>query len=160
MLVNANMLLELIVLVSVYFDNKHLSLLIYPAAFCLTVGLTDCEECGSRGQCGVIENMTNTLLCNCYSDCYEYGDCCTDVSHVANCTGIQGYNGMTLNENHAVTECETGQVRLVGGVANSTGRLEVCGNGIWGRVCNRLGYWSQENAQVVCRQLGFSDQGN
>ena len=27
-------------------------------------------------------------------------------------------------------ECEEGEVRLVGGVSNSSGRLEVCANGI------------------------------
>ena len=60
---------------------------------------------------------------------------------------------------YAVEECETGDIRLVGGVTNSTGRLEVCANGIWGRVCNRLEYWGPDNAKVVCRQLGFSDEG-
>ena len=58
-----------------------------------------------------------------------------------------------------VKQCESGDIRLVGGVTNSTGRLEVCGNGIWGRVCNRLQYWGTENARVVCRQLGFSEYG-
>ena len=60
---------------------------------------------------------------------------------------------------YSVPECESGSARLVGGVTNSTGRLEVCGNGIWGRVCNRLQYWGEENARVVCHQLGFSDTG-
>ena len=58
-----------------------------------------------------------------------------------------------------VKECETGDIQLVGGVTNSTGRFEVCGNGIWGRVCNRFQYWDTENARVVCRQLGFSEYG-
>ena len=58
-----------------------------------------------------------------------------------------------------VKECETGDIQLVGGVTNSTGRLEVCGNGIWGRVCNRFQYWGTENARVACRQLGFSEYG-
>ena len=60
---------------------------------------------------------------------------------------------------HIVEECESGEIRLVGGVTNSTGRLEVCGNEIWGRVCNRFQYWGTENARVVCHQLGFSDFG-
>ena len=47
----------------------------------------------------------------------------------------------------------------MGGVTNSTGRLEFCANGVWGGVCNRLGYWGLENARVVCRQLGFSEEG-
>ena len=56
-------------------------------------------------------------------------------------------------------ECEEGEVRLVGGVTNSSGRLEVCANGIRGRVCNALRYWGLDNARVVCRQLGFSGEG-
>ena len=56
-------------------------------------------------------------------------------------------------------ECEEGKVRLVGGVTNSSGRLEVCANGVWGRVCNYLRYWGPDNARVVCRQLRFSEQG-
>ena len=66
----------------------------------------------------------------------------------------------TYNINaHSVPECETGTVRLVGGITNSTGRLEICANGVWGRVCNKLQYWGLDNAIVVCRQLGFSDEG-
>ena len=56
-------------------------------------------------------------------------------------------------------ECETGQVRLVGGLTISSGRLEVCGNRVWGNVCNYLRYWGPDNAAVVCRQLGFSEVG-
>ena len=56
-------------------------------------------------------------------------------------------------------ECEEGEVRLVGGVTNSSGRLEVCGNGMWGRVCNVLRYWGPDNARVVCYQLHFSEEG-
>ena len=59
-----------------------------------------------------------------------------------------------------VPECETGEIHLVGaGITNSTGRLEFCANGIWGRVCNAFGYWGPDNARVVCRQLGFSEDG-
>ena len=56
--------------------------------------------------------------------------------------------------------CEHGSVHLVGGITDSTGRLEFCAHGVWGRVCNKLDYWGPDNARVVCRQLGFSDQGN
>ena len=66
---------------------------------------------------------------------------------------------MPLEYISTVEECETGEIRLVGGVTNSVGRLEVCANGIWGRVCNRLQYWGPDNARVVCHQLGFSEDG-
>ena len=59
----------------------------------------------------------------------------------------------------SVPECETGEVRLVGGVTRSSGRVEVCGNGVWGTVCDVLNEWGPENTGVVCRQLGFSESG-
>ena len=56
-------------------------------------------------------------------------------------------------------ECEHGQVRLVGGITDSTGILEFCAHGVWGRVCDDQGNWSPNNSLVVCSQLGFSNKG-
>ena len=70
--------------------------------------------------------------------------------------GITSLESWTLSTG---VECEEGEIRLVGGVTNSSGRLEVCANGMWGRVCNALQYWGPANARVVCRQLGFLEQG-
>lgn len=66
-----------------------------------------------------------------------------------------------VNNNYtetSVAECTNGAVRLTGGVANSSsGRVEVCVNGVWGSVCDKLGDWimSPYNAVTVCRQLNL-----
>jgi hypothetical protein len=46
-------------------------------------------------------------------------------------------------------------IRLVGGRNKFEGRVEVCQGGQWKTVCNRG--WNDEEAQVVCRQLGFAE---
>ena len=53
--------------------------------------------------------------------------------------------------------CIEGDVRLVDGVREYDGRIEVCYNGEWGVVCDN--HMNDSVAEVVCRQLGFSLHG-
>ena len=55
----------------------------------------------------------------------------------------------------AASTCEEGAIRLVGGVAENLGRVEICFGNLWGSVCDD-GFDSNE-AQVVCRQLGYTN---
>ena len=49
-------------------------------------------------------------------------------------------------------------IRLAGGQNRFEGRVEVCHNGQWKRVC--IYGWFDQEANVVCRQLGFSGNLN
>ena len=54
--------------------------------------------------------------------------------------------------------CYDGDVRLVGGRQPYEGRVEVCFNETWGTICNYIAPWSWNisEADVVCKQLGYS----
>ena len=51
------------------------------------------------------------------------------------------------------SNCTDGDVRLVGGVSQYQGRVEVCLNRAWGTVC-AYSSWSTQDAKVVCNQIG------
>ena len=54
--------------------------------------------------------------------------------------------------------CNNGDLRLRGGNTELEGRVELCGNETWGTICD--GFWSVNDANVACRQLGFSPLGS
>ena len=134
---------------------------------CLSSGITDCsKDCSSSLPCIPADNKNTDGPCYCDALCYSIGGCCSDAFHVQNCLG-ESKIIMTLYSVPIVltflhsstvpeTSCDTGEVRLAGGEANSySGRVEVCVNGVWGTICNFLQDWGPDNAAVVCGQLGF-----
>ena len=51
------------------------------------------------------------------------------------------------------SNCTDGDVRLVGGISQYQGRVEVCLNRAWGTVC-AYSSWVSKDAKVVCNQIG------
>jgi len=45
-------------------------------------------------------------------------------------------------------------IRLVGGITQYSGNVEVFYNNHWGTICERE--FTKENAQVICNQLGYN----
>lgn len=54
-------------------------------------------------------------------------------------------------------DCIDGEVRLMDGGNKRQGRLEVCQDGGFGSLCD-VGPWTEDDASVVCRQLGYVPQ--
>lgn len=54
-------------------------------------------------------------------------------------------------------ECTDGEIRLVGSEAQNEGNVQICYNNAWGSVCDDG--WDTNDANVVCRQLGFQSYG-
>ena len=53
--------------------------------------------------------------------------------------------------------CYDGDVRLVNGPVEHWGRVEICFSETWGTITDD--FWSYNDGKIVCRQLGYSDQG-
>ena len=54
-------------------------------------------------------------------------------------------------------ECEQGSIRVVDGIIEQEGRVEVCIDSVWGSVCDER--WDKTDAHVVCRQMGHPELG-
>ena len=57
----------------------------------------------------------------------------------------------------SVEECNNTDIRLSDGASEFEVRVEVCISGVWGTVCDD--FWDANDAAVVCRQLGYSFEG-
>lgn len=53
--------------------------------------------------------------------------------------------------------CENGALRLVSGEVSTEGTVQLCVNRAWSTVCSAG--WGNDEANVVCRQLGFGSEG-
>lgn len=81
--------------------------------------------------------------------------CSGSESHIYDCSHRGWGNNDCIHSQDASVQCFYGSsnVRLMDGGAND-GRIEVDYNGTWGTVCDDA--WDINDANVVCRQLGFS----
>ena len=53
--------------------------------------------------------------------------------------------------------CNDGDIKLSGSSYSSQGRVDLCINGTWGTICSD--YFDINDANVVCRQLGYFPYG-
>ena len=58
---------------------------------------------------------------------------------------------------HFQAICDDGQLRLGGMATQLSGRVEICFNETWGTICDS--FWTNNDGNVACRQLGFSKRG-
>ena len=84
--------------------------------------------------------------------------CSYSVITLSSGTSYQTYTpaGVICQGNTSTpTECKHGDVRLVSGLKETEGRVEVCANGYWAMACDSSSYWNIAATRLVCKQLGL-----
>ena len=61
-----------------------------------------------------------------------------------------------LNLTDPAASCVNGAIRLVGGSDPFEGRVEICIGDAWGTLCQDV-YWDDPDAQVICKQVGYTN---
>ena len=86
--------------------------------------------------------------------------CTSNEEHLLNCTYTldlscwDDYLGLSCT-----AKCTDGAVRIVGGMSETEGDIEICLFGNWNKVCNSTNSQTYKEAQVVCKQFGYPYSG-
>ena len=99
--------------------------------------LTDCTAL-RNGTCSTLENAA--VICQGTRDHHDY-------NYISVCAVVH-----ITDEDTEYSNCEDGDVRLMGGSNPLEGRVEVCINRAWGTICDNG--FNNEDATVICNQLG------
>ena len=85
----------------------------------------------------------------CLGNEYRLGDCRASGVGVHSCLHVEDAGVRCLGN---ASTCREGDIRLQDGY--NQGRIEICYNNLWGTVCDDS--WGNVDAQVACKQLGFT----
>ncbi len=79
------------------------------------------------------------------------------IIQIASITMLHSWVSEIICSACASAGCTHGDLRITGSNSFRSGRLEICSGNLWGQICDTQ--WDDLDAQVACRQLGFSPTG-